>query len=68
MALAAGLIAVLALYRAGSFIHELTHIRNGDVKLMIVAVVIAGVISLIGDAVYAETGALSRTPGAGGAP
>lgn len=26
--LAAGLIAVLALYRAGSFIHELTHIRK----------------------------------------
>ena len=32
--------------------HELTHIRNGDVKLMIVAVVIAGVISLIGEVVF----------------
>ena len=27
-----GLIAVLALYRAGSFIHELTHIKRGAVK------------------------------------
>jgi fatty acid desaturase len=30
-ALLAGFIAVLALYRAGSFIHELTHIRKGAV-------------------------------------
>jgi heat shock protein HtpX len=29
--------------------HELTHIRNGDVKLMIIAVVIAGVISFFGE-------------------
>lgn len=29
-ALAAGLVAVLALYRAASFIHELTHIKHGD--------------------------------------
>ena len=27
----AGLIAILALYRAGSFIHELTHIRQGAI-------------------------------------
>jgi fatty acid desaturase len=27
-----GIIAVLALYRAGSFIHELTHIKKGAVK------------------------------------
>src|SRR4051812_4075389 len=32
LAVAAGLIAVLALYRAGSFIHELTHIKKGAVK------------------------------------
>ena len=32
--------------------HELTHIRNGDVKLMVVAVVIAGVISFIGELVF----------------
>ena len=31
IALAAGVIAVLALYRAGSFIHELTHIKQGAV-------------------------------------
>jgi fatty acid desaturase len=32
LALLAGLLAVLALYRAGSFIHELTHIRKGAVR------------------------------------
>lgn len=32
--------------------HELTHIRNGDVRLMIVAVVIAGVISLVGEIIF----------------
>jgi fatty acid desaturase len=31
LALVAGLVAVLALYRAGSFIHELTHIKQGAV-------------------------------------
>ena len=31
-AVVAGLVAVLALYRAGSFIHELTHIKKGAVK------------------------------------
>jgi fatty acid desaturase len=31
-AIASGLVAVLALYRAGSFIHELTHIKKGAVK------------------------------------
>ena len=29
IAIAEGLVAVLALYRAGSFIHELTHIKSG---------------------------------------
>lgn len=29
--LAAGLLSVLALYRAASFIHEITHLRDGDV-------------------------------------
>ena len=28
--LAAGIVAILALYRAGSFIHELSHIKKGD--------------------------------------
>ncbi len=32
LALAAGLVSVLALYRAGSFIHELTHIKKGALK------------------------------------
>jgi fatty acid desaturase len=32
LALASGLIAVVALFRAGSFIHELTHIKKGAVK------------------------------------
>jgi fatty acid desaturase len=32
LALGLGLVAVLALYRAGSFIHELTHIKKGAVK------------------------------------
>jgi fatty acid desaturase len=32
VAIASGVIAVLALYRAGSFIHELTHIKKGAVK------------------------------------
>jgi fatty acid desaturase len=32
LAVGIGLIAVLALYRAGSFIHELTHIKKGAVK------------------------------------
>jgi fatty acid desaturase len=31
-ALLTGLVAILALYRAGSFIHELTHIKKGAVK------------------------------------
>lgn len=36
----------------GVLAHELTHIRNGDVRLMIIAVVIAGVISLVGEIVF----------------
>ena len=31
LAVAAGLVSVLALYRAGSFIHELTHLKSGAV-------------------------------------
>ena len=30
--LVAGLVSILALFRAGSFIHELTHIKKGDLK------------------------------------
>lgn len=32
--------------------HELTHIRNGDVRLMVVAVVIAGVITFVGEMIF----------------
>ncbi len=32
--------------------HELTHIRNGDVRMLVVAVVIAGVISFFGEMVF----------------
>jgi heat shock protein HtpX len=32
--------------------HELTHIRNGDVRLMVIAVVIAGVISFVGEFLF----------------
>jgi heat shock protein HtpX len=32
--------------------HELTHIRNGDVRMMVVAVVIAGAISFIAELVF----------------
>jgi fatty acid desaturase len=32
LALLAGFVAILALYRAGSFIHELTHIKKGAVR------------------------------------
>jgi heat shock protein HtpX len=32
--------------------HELTHIRNGDVRLMVIAVVIAGVISFAGELAF----------------
>lgn len=32
--------------------HELTHIRNGDVRLMVIAVVIAGVVSFVGELVF----------------
>ncbi|MBP6012411.1 MAG: M48 family metallopeptidase [Alphaproteobacteria bacterium] len=32
--------------------HELTHIRNGDVRLMVVAVIIAGVVTLAGELVF----------------
>jgi heat shock protein HtpX len=38
--------------------HELTHIRNGDVQLMVVAVIIAGVITLVGELFFRG---LSRT-------
>jgi heat shock protein HtpX len=32
--------------------HELTHIRNGDVRMLVIAVVIAGVVSFFGEMVF----------------
>ncbi len=32
--------------------HELTHIRNGDVRMLVIAVVIAGVISFAGELIF----------------
>ncbi len=32
--------------------HELTHIRNGDVRLMVIAVIIAGVVSFAGEMIF----------------
>ncbi len=32
--------------------HELTHIRNGDVRLMVVAMIIAGVVSFFGEMIF----------------
>jgi heat shock protein HtpX len=32
--------------------HELTHIRNGDVRMMVIAVIIAGVISFVAEFVF----------------
>jgi heat shock protein HtpX len=43
--------------------HELTHIRNGDVRLLVVAVVIAGVISFFAELVFRlffQSGAIWR--------
>lgn len=43
--------------------HELTHIRNGDVRLMIIAVVIAGVISLVGELMFRGAGRVRVSSG-----
>ena len=32
--------------------HELTHIRNGDVRMLVIAVIIAGVISFFAEMVF----------------
>jgi heat shock protein HtpX len=32
--------------------HELTHIRNGDVRMMVIAVIIAGIVSFIAELVF----------------
>ena len=48
--------------------HELTHIRNGDVRMLVIAVVMAGVISFFGELVfrslmYSRWGGGSRSSG-----
>src|SRR5438270_9830811 len=35
--------------------HELTHIRNGDVRMLVIAVIIAGVISFVAELVFRVT-------------
>ncbi len=50
--------------------HELTHIRNGDVRMLVIAVVIAGVISFFGELVFriffqGSWGGRSRSSGGG---
>jgi heat shock protein HtpX len=50
--------------------HELTHIRNGDVRMLVIAVVIAGVISFFGEMIFriffqASWGGRSRSSGSG---
>ena len=32
--------------------HELTHIRNGDVRMLVIALVIAGVVSFFGEMIF----------------
>jgi len=40
--------------------HELTHIRNGDVRTMMIAVLVVGIVSFIGELVYRS---LRESPG-----
>jgi heat shock protein HtpX len=46
--------------------HELTHIRNGDVQLMVVAVIIAGVIGFVAELVFRMVFNSSWSFGGGG--
>lgn len=46
--------------------HELTHIRNGDVQLMVVAVIIAGVVGFFGELFFRMFTNLSWSGGWGG--
>lgn len=43
--------------------HELTHIRNGDVRLMVIAVVIAGIISFVGEVMFRNMGRVRISSG-----
>src|ERR1700675_4008088 len=46
--------------------HELTHIRNGDVQMMVVAVIIAGVVGFFGELFFRMFTNLSWSSGGGG--
>src|SRR3569623_1989548 len=46
--------------------HELTHIRNGDVQLMVVAVIIAGVVGFFGELFFRLYTSFIRSPSSGG--
>ncbi|WP_426440902.1 M48 family metallopeptidase [Bradyrhizobium genosp. P] len=46
--------------------HELTHIKNGDVQLMVVAVIIAGVVGFFGELFFRLFTNLSWSSGGGG--
>src|ERR1700682_316677 len=46
--------------------HELTHIRHGDVQLMVVAVIIAGVVGFFGELLFRMSTNLSWSSGGGG--
>ena len=45
--------------------HELTHIRNGDVQLMVVAVIIAGVVGFFGELFFRMFSNLDWSPSSG---
>ena len=46
--------------------HELTHIKNGDVQLMVVAVIIAGVIGFFGELFFRLFTSFNWSPSSGG--
>jgi heat shock protein HtpX len=46
--------------------HELTHIRNGDVQLMVVAVIIAGVVGFFGELFFRLFTSFNWSSGSGG--
>jgi heat shock protein HtpX len=46
--------------------HELTHIKNGDVQLMVVAVIIAGVVGFFGELFFRVFTSFDWSPSSGG--
>ncbi|MFT4120239.1 M48 family metallopeptidase [Bradyrhizobium sp.] len=46
--------------------HELTHIKNGDVQLMVIAVIIAGVVGFFGELFFRLFTSFSWSSGSGG--